>query len=131
PATAVTLLRGIDRPPGPNNPRSAAVKVVGLMVRSNVTRMVARLFATGPPAVALMTRGGVAVVVVVVVVPTGGAASRTPPVLTLPVRLESFLTCVSTWLITCWEVHVGCSLHTRAITPLTSGVAIEVPLSSP
>ena len=55
------------------------------------------------------------------------ALSR-PPVSTLPVRPATLSTPLSSASLTCWYVDAGRSPNASAATPLTYGVAIDVPL---
>src|SRR5205823_4254242 len=121
-ATTCTPVTSIA-PPGPDNETSAGVKDAGSMASSNVTRRLLTL--KDPFGVIATTRGPVTSDWLA---PTAFAAFSRPPVSTLPDRDESLSTDPST----CWMIWLalqsGCSLCSRATTPVTYGVAIEVPL---
>src|SRR5579872_6355897 len=60
--------------------------------------------------------------------PTAAPALTRPPPIALPLSTGSLVAVFTTSVMTCWAVQLGCSLQTRSITPLTNGVAIDVPV---
>src|SRR5262245_55512177 len=126
PETSLTLLTGRACPPGPVREQSAAVKVAKLMARSNVTRTLETLVGLGPIGTALTIWGSPPAGV-----PTAAAALTMPPEATLPARAEDLSAVARIWEMTWRYVQVGFFDHTSAATPVTNGVAIDVPLLSP
>ena len=60
--------------------------------------------------------------------PTALQASNLPPVATLPLNEPTGSTPVRIACLSCATVYDGCAAFTSAATPVTWGVAIDVPL---
>src|SRR5262249_31319851 len=128
-SAALTLLTAMILPLGSFSEQSTAVNVDRFIGRSNVTRTLLIVLLVGPIATLETTCG--ADVEVAWTAPTAGAASTMPPEATLPARAEDLSAVARIWEMTWRYVQVGFFDHTSAATPVTNGVAIEVPLLSP